>query len=103
MNATCKIKSTAITRARKPWARLAERNATAAVHPANINTHNNKEPSCEPHEAAKRYAVGNKLFEFSATLRTEKSFAIKLHIKAPNDKAMRKKFNKAVPVKARDK
>ena len=88
--------STPTTRATMACGRLNENAATAAVHKANISTHNNKDPSWPPHTAATRYIVGNKELECWATYKTEKSLFTKHAVKAANDSAARPKWANAV-------
>ncbi len=79
---------TASTRASSAAGRLRERSVTAVAQPVSISTHSSSEPSCEPQVAAIRYCSGNWVFEFCATLSTEKSLVAKLHARHPNASAI---------------
>ena len=62
------------TRARTGSGNWRPNPATASIHSDCISTHSSIEPSCDPQAAVKRYSIGSIELEFSATLRTEKSF-----------------------------
>ena len=59
--------STEITRATMASGIWREKMATDTVQIANNSSHSSKEPSCPPQTAAKRYIVGKRVLEFSAT------------------------------------
>src|SRR5262249_54415616 len=63
---------------------------TAKVHRPRISVHKRSEPSCDPHVAANRYAIGNCEFELAATLRTEKSLLMNDQARHKNAVATRK-------------
>ncbi len=75
MKASVSRPSTPNTRACWRNGQWRPRQATASVHSDCISTQSSSEPSCEPQAAVKRYIAGSSEFEFSATLRTEKSLA----------------------------
>ena len=81
MNTAVMLANTTSTRVTKTSGNCLENNATAALQPVNINTHNNNEPSCEPHVADTRYCIGNNELELVATLSTLKSPCVKAVIK----------------------
>ena len=64
---------TAISLILKVSGKVLANKVTAIVHKANIDTHNNIDPSCPPHKAASLYMSGNCELEVEATYSTEKS------------------------------
>ena len=74
MNPAESIPITPRTRAATSGGSCRLNSASASIHTDCIACHNSIEPSCEPQDAATRYGSGSSELEFSATLRTEKSF-----------------------------
>src|ERR1043166_6939408 len=50
------------------------KSVTATIHSVRKNVQSSRDPSCDPHVAARRYCSGSCEFEFVATFSTEKSF-----------------------------
>src|SRR6187551_3965481 len=61
---------TAISLILKVSGKLFANMVTAIVQIDKMATHNNMEPSCPPHTAARRYMVGNCEFEVEATYKS---------------------------------
>ena len=79
-----------MTRATMAKGKLRENNATARVQPANINTHNNKDPSWPPQTDANLYCEGSKELECSAMYLIEKSSVSAPCANTPNESAINK-------------